>query len=224
MKKIALVCEGGTDQRFLEWLLDGLSAGQIQARPIQPTLDATDKDRQGDFGGWENVFAFFDRPNAVYEVFATNDHLIIQIDTDICEHERFSVAKRVDGRDKSIDELVADVREKIIEKMGAEVFSEFRERISFAICVHSLECWVLPLYARRPADATAILTCEARLHKAFAAIGEKYEKNSTFYRKFCKPIRKKEGYELCYESNESFRIFVDSLPDLRETANQTDAN
>lgn len=218
MKKIALVCEGGTDQRFLEALLDGIYGDKVQALPIQPVLDATDKDRQGDFGGWENVFSFFERPTAVYEVFSTNDHLLIQIDTDVCEHENFAIKKQTEGRDKTIIELVTDVRDKLVEKIGIEIFDKFKDRITFAICVHSLECWILPLYAKKPADIVAILNCEARLHTAFAADKKKYEKNSSFYRKHCKPIRKAAGFKTCYESNESFRIFVDSLPKFEEDA------
>jgi hypothetical protein len=223
MKKIALVCEGGTDQRFLEWLLDGIYDGQIQTNSLQPALDATDKDRQGNFGGWENVFAFFERPNAVDEVFATNDYLVIQIDTDVCEHENFGVSKRLGQQDKTIIELISSVHEKLIEKMGAGVYKKYHDRIGFAICVHSLECWVLPLYAKKPADIAAVLTCEARLHGALAATGQRYEKSSPFYRKICRPIRKKDGYELCFKNNESFRIFVDSLPRLTPIADIVDA-
>jgi hypothetical protein len=214
MKTFALVCEGGTDQRFLEHLLHGLYGNQVQANPLQPVLDATDQNRQGNFGGWENVFAFLERMDSMDEVFATNDYLIIQIDTDVCEHVNFGVGKQKAGENKTTYRLILDVRERLIEKIGIEVYAKYEKHIAFAICVHSLECWLLPLHAKSHADQIAVLNCEERLARAFAAKDEKYEKDSIFYRKACKPLRKKDGIELCYSNSESFRHFHRSLPPI----------
>ncbi|WP_250465368.1 MULTISPECIES: hypothetical protein [unclassified Caballeronia] len=216
MKKIALVCEGATDQRFLEYLLDGFYGGDLVFNSIQPELDATDKDRQGSFGGWENVFSFLERRGVLDEIFATNDFLVIQIDTDVCEHEHFAVSRFVDGAEKPIARLIFDVRATLIARVGVEEFLKYEKRIAFAICVHSLECWLLPLHAINKADFTATLTCEDRLRKALAAQEEKFEKTAAYYRRLAKPMRKKEKRELCCRHNESLRIFVDSLPGISD--------
>jgi len=211
---IALICEGPTDQRFLEWLLGGIYGPDVVVNSTQPPRDETDRDRQGDSGGWENVFAFFDRPNALEEVFATNKFMIVQIDTDVCEHENFNVSMRNGDGEKAVAQLVGDVRDRLIEKMGRDSYQKYQERIFFAICVHSLECWILPLYARKNSDIAATLNCENRLYYALAAIGEKYVKDSKYYRVMTKIIRKEPERRKCYENSESLRIFIDSLGQL----------
>jgi len=212
MITIALVCEGGTDQRFLEWLLDGHYEGKIVANSVQPTLDETDKNRQGNFGGWENVFDFLENPESIDNVFATNDYLIIQIDTDVCDHIKFGVSKTSTNGEKSSQELIDDVKAKLIEKMGPEKFNTYKEKISFAICIHSLECWILPMYALKKSDFSAIVNCEEKLKVGLAAQRKKYSKDSPFYKKATKPIRDRKNITLCCDSSDSFKVFIDSLP------------
>ena len=81
------------------------------------------------------------------EAFQYSKYIIIQIDTDVSEREGFDVSKR-DTKGKELEpvELIENVITKLIGLIGQEFYNEHVDRIIFAISVHEIECWLLPLY------------------------------------------------------------------------------
>ncbi|MFM0367847.1 hypothetical protein [Paraburkholderia aspalathi] len=212
MTTIALVTEGITDQVFLERVLIGLYGKEIEVAYVQPAVDETDKNVQEGWGGWENVFEYFKNPSALEEIFYANEYVVIQIDTDCCEHKNFGVSYKCDGADRSIKELIEAVREKLIEKIGVDAFKKREEKIYFAISVHSLECWLLPLFGNKKADITRVANCADKLNMLLTIADHNYMKDAPTYIEICKGMLKRTNINLCAKKSESFGLFISSLP------------
>ena len=217
MSNFALIAEGITDQTFIQAVLEGLYGEDIDVNPLQPALDRTDAARQETYGGWENVLRYLSMPDLVESIFFANEYVVIQIDTDCGEHRNFGVPYRRDGHELTVEELRLAVRNRLIEAIGIEAFDSRKHQIHFAIAVHSLECWLLPLYGSRRSDANRITGCEKRLATLAAANGMTFQKTARHYRRLSSPMLERRNIEHCRERSESFKAFVDSLP---KTLNQ----
>lgn len=214
MTSFALITEGITDQVALESILSGHYDEEPEFIQIQPTRDETDISRQGTFAGWEQVLDCCSS-TSFGDIFSTNDFVIIQIDTDICEHENVKIPLTKGGKDVSTKDLIGSVRNFIISKIDADVFQKAGERILFAICVHSLECWLLPLVESRVTRRTK--NCESHLQRVTLKANENFEKTYHCYAKLSKPFEKKRNLEHACRSNESLEIFLNSLPAANRT-------
>lgn len=220
MPSFALITEGITDQAILEILLEAhygdVGHEDIDINPLQPLRDATDEARQAPaaFGGWERVLEFCAVTERVLEALALNDYVVIQVDTDCCEHPNFGVSYRDKDAERTVAELINAVRQEIISRLKIDLFQEHSSRIFFAIAVHSSECWLLALHAETSAQSKKIVSCERALNSLLSKKEIRYEKDYRIYTDICAPLRKAKHRATALEKNESLRIFVDSLPKL----------
>lgn len=210
MLKFALACEGITDQTVIENILCGFYDDyddldeEIQA--FQPLYDATQqKQLEDEFGGWEMLLQYLSekrfRDNVDY-----SEYMIIQIDTDISEHKNFGVLQK----DLSVEDLIKKVIEKLIMQIDSKQFfyEENKEKIIFAISVHSLECWILPLYKNiKNEKITGCLDSLQRESKKIEVM-----KNKKTYEKLTKDFTKNKKLMQIVAKNISFQIFINSLP------------
>ena len=141
MTQIAIVSEGVTDQIVLEQLVfeciefEGEEPEFIQAQPIRDLSHS----HTAPHGGWGRVLEYCEK--RLLEVLQTNDFVIIQIDTDC--GSQFGVDMAPGGKEKGSDDLVSDTIKIISDRIGRKIFREHREKIIFAISVHSIESWVM---------------------------------------------------------------------------------
>jgi len=211
MESVALITEGITDQAVLQTILYTRYGPDLEINSAQPFRDETDAARQGNFGGWENVLDFCGRAEFA-ELFLYNNFIVIQIDTDCAHHANFGVPTQDQhGAARPIADIVLDVKNFIVSKIDPVVFHSVAGRILYAISVHSLECWLLPLFTE---DATAIKisSCERHLNQAVARQNMKYAKEYEIYETLAKGFRKQKNIDSCRKKNASFDIFVSSLP------------
>ncbi len=148
MVKFGFITEGLTDQIVIEYILSGyFDTDDLDINELQPIRDETDKNRSENYGGWTLVFEYC-KSDRFKQAFQFNDYIIIQIDTDVCEEKHYDVSKRnEDGKELEPVDLIHNVREKFKKELiGEEFFNNNKEKIIFAISVHSIECWLLPLY------------------------------------------------------------------------------
>jgi hypothetical protein len=146
MPSFGIVAEGITDQIVIDNVITGYF-GHEDEEPIinyvQPLLDATsEKDAPG---GWGLVLEYL-KLGRHREALQFNDYLVLHIDTDVSEQTGFDVSHREDGRELSVEELAARIRERLEGIMGAELCARHGHRLIFAVAVHSIECWLLPLF------------------------------------------------------------------------------
>ena len=210
MAKFALACEGITDQIVIENILCGFYKNyddlDEEIQPLQPPYDvSTQKQKEGEFGGWEMLLEYLSAKRFRDDVLNSN-YIIIQIDTDISEHPNFNVSQH----NLSPEEIIKKVRERLIAQIDSKItfYNIHQEKIIFAISVHALECWILPLY--KTYSNEKIIGCYNTLEKESKKI--KVEKTYSTYNKLTKDFLKYKKLMNIVPQNSSLEIFINSLP------------
>lgn len=215
-----MIAEGATDQVVLENILCGyFDTGEDpvvnRVRP-PPTAKGIDPAP----GGWTLVFRSL-RAGEHRKALQVNNYVLIHIDTDVCEEPGFDVSRRAaDGRPLRPDELIEQVKLKLIAAMDPEFCERNAARIVFAIAVDSIECWLLPLLydgeVAKKAKTTGGLDAAnrklQRLNQPLLSRGDNkilasYESASREYSKRKKLMRHRD-------ENPSLDVFVTNLDAL----------
>jgi hypothetical protein len=215
MASFGLITEGITDQIVIESILYGFfNDKDIPVNPLSPLRDATDENRAATASNWIEVFEYCASSRFKSEVFI-NDYLIIQIDTDALKGDSVAQKYRIDlPNTLTVEEVVEAVKEKIIELIGADFYKEHQHKIIFAISVHSIECWLLPIYfANQPAKSRKTENCLSTLNQAISQkegffIGDKEPK---YYRAISKKLQKHRDLKQFSPLNPSLHIFIQEL-------------
>ncbi len=210
MAKFALACEGVTDQIVIENILCGFYKDyddlDEDIQPLQPPFDATNKKQlEGEFGGWEMLLEYLSQKRFRDDVL-NSEYIIIQIDTDISEHINFGVHQK----GLSTEALIEKVIERLIVQIDSkkEFYEKHQEQIIFAISVHSLECWILPIY--KSSKNEKVTGCFETLQRESKKI--KVAKNHKTYDKLSQDFLKNKKLMKLASQNSSFQIFIDALP------------
>jgi len=221
MTTFACISEGITDQIVIENILIGFfKSYDLELNPLQPLRDETDRNKQKEFGNWFNIFEYI-RSDKFRGALQFNDYVIIQIDTDVCEELHYDVSKLDDsGKRLPPETLVEKVEERLRSEIGEQVYNRFKDRIIFAICVESLECWLLPLVLKDNRKWTKIENCfeyiqrELRKEKGknkISLAGKDGSKNPEGYENISKAFRKNKDLKKQCSYNKSFNIFLESI-------------
>jgi hypothetical protein len=199
-----LVTEGRTDQAVIRAIL----AGYFGDDNIRVTsLNPGDKNK---LGGWSQVFQYCNSPD-FQESFESKDYVIIHIDTDISPQYKIAQIDQ-DGNYLSPNQLIEKVKNKFKSLLDPEFYQRYGERMIFAIAVHSIECWLLPLYCE-DAEKSEIDNCSARLEKTIIekSILTRFVKKSKCYQRIALPYATKKTLLENYSLNPSFKIFIEDL-------------
>ena len=198
-----LITEGTTDQAVIKAILIGyFGEDNISITPLNPDSKK--------LGGWGQVFKYCHSPD-FQESFDANDYVIIHIDTDISPQYKIAQIDQ-DGNYLSPNQLIENVKNKFKSLLDPEFYQRYGERIIFAIAVHSIECWLLPLYCE-DAEKSEIDNCSARLEKTIIekSILTRFVKKSKCYQRIALPYATKETLLENYSLNPSFKIFIEDL-------------
>jgi len=224
MKTFGLITEGITDQVVIENILFGVFKNtDIPVEPLSPLRDETDENRASTSSNWHEVFEYCKSPRFKQAVFNT-DYVIIQVDTDVFMSDSVGKAYQItlksdDGKDLSVTEIVENVIAKFKEIINSEseddFYEKYQDKIIFAVSVHSLEYWLLPLYHTQKAQKTKLVNCLNTLNKALAK-KEKFtinRKDPKYYRQIARNFWKNKKLHVLkvYQSNPSLQIFVEDL-------------
>jgi hypothetical protein len=212
MLKFGLACEGVTDQAVIENILCGFYSDnslRSEIKVFQPLFDVTQqKQLDGKFGGWEELLKHLSTKRFRESVINT-EYMIIQIDTDISEHKNFDVLQH----SLSTEELIEKMIERLIVQIDCkkEFYQKYKEKIIFAISVHSLECWILPIYNKK---SEVIHKCFDKLSKEVPKVSKKLKVNKNYqdYDKLSRPFLKHKQLIKIASQNSSFQIFINNLP------------
>lgn len=214
MASFALISEGNTDHAVITGILNAHYDFDPDVTELQPLRDSTDNNGLEIFGGWEKVFEFCALPT-FEENFLFNDFVIIQIDTDCGEEANFGVPLTNQGVDRAEADIIADVKDLLISKIPPGAYDKYKKQILFAISVHSLECWLVPLYVSG-VSASKTKNCAHHLSRMAGKHGVNTTKEYRGYAKMAKEFKKKGKLLHCTKASESLRIFVDALPNVSE--------
>ncbi len=227
-----LISEGPTDCNVLENILIGYFNKDISGyiNVLQP--------KSGKIGGWERVLNYCGTIDFKND-FVDNDFIIIQIDTDRSYEKPFNVLHEENGKKYTVEMLIEKVKERFNQefesKFGLDFITKFGHRILFAISIHAIECWLLPLYYEDKTK-TLIQSCLYKLNEKWIEIGEpsigkdkkrkpNYNPNEpkrkpipkqnktgyiTTYETISKIFRNNDVLNDCYPVNPSFKIFIEN--------------
>lgn len=219
MPSFRLITEGVTDQVTLEIILSIFyDDPNIDVERLQPPGDETDryKQKEGEYGGWLMVFRYLESVEFKEAVDFT-DYFIIQIDTDVSRE--FNVPHQEAGRDLTPGEIFERVKEKLIAKMDGQFYNIYKSKFLFAICIHSIECWFLPLYytdKRKSKLLNCLETLNQQLARKERFTIDSNRKMSRYYEKITKQFRDKKKLLKLAIHSPSFKIFIDNLPETKK--------
>lgn len=220
MATFGIIAEGITDQKVIENILLGYFA-QDDDEPIvnfvQPPNDKTARSRTPAQGGWTLVFDHLRRGEHLNNL-QFNDYLVIHIDTDVCDEIGFDVTRHENGVQLPPEELVVRVITRLRAFMGEETTARIGHRLLFAIAVHGIECWLMPLFYPNNAKSAKSVGClqaanhelttknELRLSNADGT-----EKDPRAYERASRPYRKRAILLKMKDKNPSLNSFVTQL-------------
>lgn len=204
MVDFGLVTEGITDQAVIENILCGYFKNpDLLIQPLQP-----DRDKDS-FGGCEKVFEYCESQEFI-EALGACSYIIIHIDTDIVE--RFGISIYENERDLTVEELRDRVITKFKEIIGKECrdfqYEEYEEKFIFAIAIHSIECWLLPLYCKEDKKAEQLKGCYKKLERC---LQQKIGKNQDYYNEISDKYSKPKELRKHYTKNPSLKLLIEDI-------------
>jgi hypothetical protein len=212
MVTFGLITEGKTDQIVIENVLSGyFNSVDMIINWLLPLRDESDKYLVENYSNWLKVFEY-SQSSKFKEALQFNDYIIIQVDTDVSEEKHYDIPKYEAGRELTPDELVQKVVEKFKGLIGEEFYLQHKERIIFAISVHSIECWLLPLYytnkqKQKTKNCLDTLNRAVRKNEGFTISNKNVRKYEDISWQYCKHKR----FMKLYKANPSLRIFIEEI-------------
>lgn len=207
--KFGLACEGITDQITIENILCGYFENpdlNEEIAYLQPFVDETDQSR-GE-GGWRMLLQYLASDRFQQDV-SSCQFLILQIDTDIAEFLEIQ-----DFKTLSIDVLIQEVIKIIVNKINQDqtnFYEQCANKIIFAICVHSLECWFVSFYS----EQSEIYDCNDILKTLPISSTIRITKKPKNYNQLSQPFLIKENIDVVAQKDPSFRVFIQALENIQ---------
>jgi len=212
MISFGLVTEGLTDQIVIENILAGyFDSSDLDIRQLQPERDK-DNENKSTYGGWTLVFDYC-KSRDFQEALQFIDYIIIQIDTDVSED--YNIPKQDENGEFTPQQLIEKVIEKFRGAIGDNFYSTYQQKIIFAISVHSIECWLLPLYytdqKKKSKFKNCLETLNLELPKKHKFTIDANAKNPEYYRIISEPYRKHKVLMKHYAENPSLKTFIEEI-------------
>jgi hypothetical protein len=223
--KFGLACEGVTDYITLKNILCGYFPDinpRTQIRQLQPELDATDE-TQLDFGGWEKLLTYL---QSVYfqDALEDMDFMIIQLDSDISEHKNFGVSHYdKDNQELSSEQLIVNIKNRLVEtinKNELDFYGQYADKIIFAVCVHSLECWIYAYHNSKSLKKPKITGCGKALEYLLNKKGFDNKKDKELYKKYSHDFSIRKNIDSVISKSPSFNSFIQQLQTIELPNNE----
>lgn len=230
MASVALICEGVSEIKILTYIIERYLGDDVVVNPIQPSLKLLHgHEKQNDNGGWLQVLNHC-TDETVRDIMASNDYLVLQIDTDVCTQANYDVNIYDENNQKVADDILySRVCDRLKRDISEDIWNEYSNRIIYAICFDETECWLLPLYyandtKKRCATNNCIYILNQQLQKDGYGIPAK-EKNTPeatkVYQKVLKKMKRKDIPHIA-QFNYGFQKFVEQMDVLKEGMAKTE--
>ncbi len=218
MVTFGLITEGITDQIVIENLLMGyFDTDDIDFKELQPLRDNTDENKAKNYGGWDKVIEYCGS-SKFKGALRFHDYIIVQIDTDVSDKpDGYGIPHYENANELSPERLIEKIVAKFINLIGKTIYEKHQEKVIFAISVHSIECWLLPLCyndKRKAKIVNCTNTVDEKLKKDGVKIrlqNKKGEKNVESYREISEKYCKHKTLINLYSKNPSLKIFIDEV-------------
>jgi hypothetical protein len=211
--RFAVIAEGLTDIAVLENIFTALYGDAAVVNALMPLRDETDKSRAkaDTFSNWELVFEYLGT-NQISVALATNDFLVVHVETDMGEHANYGLPLTAHGRTRPIEEIVLGCRQLLLSKLPNDLSSADLQRIIFAVPVLSTECWLVGLFdGKHRHTPSKVNNCLGRL-KACLKGSAKTNKDYRTYLELGRGFRKPKILNDVRARMPCLDAFVASLP------------
>ncbi len=213
----ALVAEGISEHNIIIHIVERYFRDQsIFINTKQPDIEAG---KQESGGGWDRVLKYCESED-LFDAVSENDYVIIQIDTDELQNSPLNINYLgKGGKIKSNIELYEDVLLKLQSLIKPEIFEAYKTKLIFAICIHTIECWFLPLFYsnNHKTDTKGCLTkLNFELRRlnldTISTTGDKNNHQSkSAYKEAMSGWKRKSDIVKSSKHNVGFKKFVESL-------------
>lgn len=229
MISIALICEGVSETRIISHIVERyLNNSKVVINNIQPSIMFINgQEKQASIGGWSQVLEHC-TTDTICSAMATNDFLVIQIDTDACVQQSYDVNIYDDNMIQVSDEILYDrVVDRLKRNIDGEIFTQYADKILFAICINETECWLLPLYYEgSPKKCSSTTNCIYKLNQKLSIEGMGIptdNKNATevirVYKKILKNLTHR-NIPIVAKYNFGFATFLEQLKKIKDVSTE----
>ncbi|OQP40070.1 hypothetical protein A4H97_17810 [Niastella yeongjuensis] len=203
---IAFAGEGLTDFIVIKNLLIGFF--NDKNLPVTRLLP-----KQTEPVGWGNLFNYLStlefREGVDY-----SDYTIIQVDTDKCEEWKDDL-KHIGDDDSQVSTFIDKVITSLIKRIGSDYYYENEDKFLFAICIHDMECWLMPFNSNQPAHYSKMVGCQKAIEniaikKGFSIHQKNYEEGKS-YQTLSEDMKKNKILMQKHALNPSLKIFIETL-------------
>ena len=215
-KSFALITEGASEHHIIKHILLHYMQEEPDINQIQPQLL---NDKQQNIGGWNEVLKYCEREEDLQAILKLNDYIVIQIDTDQCQVDPYSVSRMDNGAVINTEQLWQRVYDRIMNAIPASID---KTRVIVAICTETIECWLLPVCCNRDGDKAHTNQCLNHLNHELRRlrINPITDKNSdrarNSYAVVLSKMRKTKDIEASAEFHYGFARFLSELDAITE--------
>jgi len=208
MKKrtFAGIAEGVTDKRVITNILAGyFNNPDIKVAWLQPR-DPIGNTKDLPPAGWTRVLKYC-KTKQFKDSFQENEYVIIHIDTDVSPKKNFDIPHYDEnGELLTPEQLIVKVVNKFKSLIGEDFYDQYANKIIFAIAVHSIECWLLPLcLPEKKAETDDCMNILKRDLPDFK------EKDHRYYQRISIEYANQNSLLKLYPENPSLQIFIEEL-------------
>lgn len=222
--KIGIIAEGITDIPVLSNIIAGvLNNNDISPNALFPSPP--------DEGGWGNVFQFLNEEDFITSLIE-HDIIIIQLDADTCQDWGLGLKtfnSKVDNISNYLKEIENAMFEYITQILAKENSNEKLDKITLAISVGSIECWLLTFHESQSSKKSKTDNCINALNqftnKKFGytidkgGAKQKYDLSKK-YDDLSRQFLKTKNIEDSIKHNYSFQKFVEAFTNKYNYLNQ----
>lgn len=204
-RTFAGIVEGTNDKRVITNIL----AGYFNNPDIKPTwLQPRDPiaNTKESPAGQTRVIKYC-QSRQFKTAFQENEYVIIHIDTDISLERQLNIPHYdKNGELLTPEQLIAKVVNKFRELIGEDFYDQYTDKIIFAIAVHSIECWLMPLcLPDKNGETNECLNILKRDLPDFK------EKDPRYYQNISMEYTNQSSLLKLYTENPSLKIFIEEL-------------
>ena len=191
------IVEGKTDYPIINSVLIGyFNKHNIDIAWVQPQNFKSQSN-------YDKVFKSC-KPEKLRQYFQINKYIIIHVDTDASPD--FGIPHHENSELLTPEKLIEKVVAKFKLEMGEDFYEKYANRIIFAIAVHSIECWLFPLFTSDD-KSSQTENCYKVLEKAVP----NFRKNHEYYQEITKRYHNHDDLLNLCSKNPSLKIFVEEL-------------
>jgi hypothetical protein len=206
MRKFGIVGEGITDQVTIENILCGF----FKNVNLDDEFDYLPSNKES---GWRAILKYLALEDFRNDIL-NNEFIILQIDADVSNY--FDVPQIDENNNElTVEKLVANVITRLIAKINEGqlgFYSDYANKIIFAISVSSLECWLVAYYVDYYFEKVINHeSCFNQLRKEKFPNNFQVAKNYSKYDTLSQPFLNPDNINIVAQKSPSFHLFIQQL-------------